>query len=305
VGDESAGAAVTGLPANRVVVVVLNWCNEADTVACLQSVLAQRLLGVVPLLVDNGSPDGSGDRVAAAFPEVPYLQTGRNLGYTGGNNRGFAWALREGADHVLVLNNDAVLEPGCVARLLDAANSDAEVGLVAPKILALDDPGRVWFAGGSISLARGVGRHWREGERDDRDRDPPSPVPIGFATGCCFLITRRALEAAGGFEESFFAYGEDLDLSFRLARLGFRLVFEPAARVRHRDPAARGAPSVFQLVQRDRNRRRFARLRLGRARRLAFGCWFYPTRAAHLLRYLAQGDRARAGAIWRGMWAPV
>lgn len=304
----AAHPAAAGPPAplrERTVVVVLNWCNEADTAACLRSVLAQDHPSVTPLLVDNGSPDGSGERLATAFPEVAYLQTGRNLGYTGGNNSGLAWARASGADHVVVLNNDAVLEPDCVSRLLAAARGDPAVGLVAPKILALDDPRRLWYAGGSLSRVRGLGLHWREGEPDDPRRDPPAPVPVTFATGCCFLITRAALEAVGGFEDAYFAYGEDADLSHRLAERGLRLVYEPAARVHHRDPAVRGEPSEFHIVQRDRNRRRFARLRLGVARRGAFWCWFYPTRAVHLVRYLSRGDRRRARAIWRGMWGPL
>src|SRR4051812_42735983 len=75
--------------APHVVVVVLNWCNENDTAACLESLALVHYESVTVLLVDNGSPDGSGDRLRDRFPAVRYLQTGANLGYAGGNNRGF------------------------------------------------------------------------------------------------------------------------------------------------------------------------------------------------------------------------
>src|SRR5688500_11427372 len=104
--------------AAHVVVIVLNWCREEDTAECLRSLEASDWPNLTILLVDNASGDGSGDRLHARFPHVAYLQTGANLGYTGGNNRGFAWALAHGADHVLVLNNDTVVDPACIGPLL-------------------------------------------------------------------------------------------------------------------------------------------------------------------------------------------
>lgn len=291
--------------AGRVVVVVLNWCRESDTVACLQSVLASDHDGVTPLLVDNGSPDGSGERLHRAFPEVAYLQTGENLGFSGGNNRGIAWALERGADFVLVLNNDAVLAPDCISRLVAAARATPRVGAVTPKILAFDAPERIWYAGGDASLVRLAGRHRRAGERDDAAKDPAAPEPVSFVTGCCLLLTPAALDAVGGFDESYFAYVEDLDLSLRLERAGFAALYEPRARCLHRVPPPADEPTPFQIAQRDRNRRRLAAARLSPARRLLFRLWYYPTRLVHLAHYVVRGDRARARAIVDGVRSPL
>jgi hypothetical protein len=289
--------------AAHVVIVVLNWCGEADTAACLESLAATDWPAVTVLLVDNGSSDGSGARLHARFPDVPYLQTGANLGYTGGNNRGFAWALERGADHVVVLNNDTEVEPDCVRRLVEAAEADPRVGLVAPKILVHGAPDTIWYAGGDLALARGTGRHRGEGVRDASFAPGQRPGDVSFATGCCFLITRAALQATGGFDDSFFAYNEDVDLSWRLRQAGFRLRYVPGARLYHKVPVAPLEPSPFQITLRDRNRRRFVRLRLGVLGRTRFVAWFYPTRAVHLARYVLRGDRARAAAILKGALA--
>ena len=287
----------------HVVVVVLNWCGEADTIACLDSLAASDWPRFTVLLVDNGSPDGSGARLHARFPALPYLQTDANLGYTGGNNRGIAWAMERGADHVVVLNNDTEVEPDCLRRLVEVAEADARVGLVAPKILVHGAPDTLWYAGGELALARGTGRHRGEGELDASFAPGHRASDASFATGCCFLITRAALAATGGFDDAFFAYNEDVDLSWRLQRAGFRLRYEPAARLYHKVPVRPQEPSPFQIVQRDRNRRRFVRLRLGVTARARFVAWFYPTRAVHLARYLLRGDRARAAAIVKGALA--
>ena len=89
-----------------VTAVVLNWCGEVVTTECLRSLLASDYKPLKALLVDNGSPDGSFERLRALFPNLDFIQTGKNLGYAGGNNRGIEWAMRDGADYVLILNND-------------------------------------------------------------------------------------------------------------------------------------------------------------------------------------------------------
>jgi hypothetical protein len=284
--------------APHVVVVILNWCGEEDTAACVRSALASDYPRATVLLVDNGSPDGSGARLRDAFPDVPYLQTGANLGYTGGNNRGFEWALAQGADYVVVLNNDTELDPHCLSWMVRAAESDPTIGGVAPHIL-VHGGDVVWYAGGDLSEARGAGLH----RLDPRPASPDdaSLQAISFMTGCCFLLTRRALEAVDGFEESFFAYNEDTDLSWRLAQAGFRMVYEPRALLTHKVGDRPEEPSPFQIVQRDRNRRRFVRLRFGTAARARFAAWFYPTRLVHLGRYAARRDWARCRAVWHGM----
>lgn len=288
----------------RVTAIILNWCGEEDTAACLRSLLAGDYPALTILLVDNGSPDGSGPRLHAAFPEIAYLQTGANLGYTGGNNRGMRWAMDGGADYVLVLNNDTVIELAAVTHLVEAARSGARVGAVSPKILHFGAPDRIWFGGGVMSRIRGLGVHERAGEHDIPIANEPVR-DITFGTGCCCLFSADALRAVGGFAEDFFAYVEDVELSLRLSRAGFRLLYQPAARVLHRVPLHEGAaPTPFQILHRDRNRRRLVRRHYGWRDRLVFAAWFYSSRLVTLARYVGSGDWERAGALWRGMTEP-
>jgi GT2 family glycosyltransferase len=124
---------------------------------------------------------------------------------------------------------------------------------------------------------------------------------VTFATGCCFLITADALRRTHGFEPSYFAYVEDVDLSYRVrAEQGLRIVYEPRARVLHRSPVGAAELSEFHILQRDRNRRRFARLRLSWAARAAFAAWFYPTRLLRAAGYALASDAMRARAVLRG-----
>lgn len=295
----SPGSGATPL----VTVVVLNWCAEEDTAECLRSLALSDYPAMRVLLVDNGSEDGSGERLHAAFPEVPYLQTGANLGFSGGNNRGVERALADGCDYVLVLNNDTTLEPDAVRLLVETAQAEPRVGAVGPKILYHEVPELTWFRGGYLSRARGMGYHVGEGE-PDAEPDGGPVREVSFLTGCCLLVPASVAAMGPLFEEDFFVYVEDVDFSLRMLERGFRLLFDPRSTIYHKVPLKHEIPSPFQIHLGTRNRRRMARRRFGPVERLRFALFFYPTRLVHLARYLSRGDRVRARALWEGMTQP-
>ncbi|MDQ2668744.1 MAG: glycosyltransferase family 2 protein [Gemmatimonadota bacterium] len=286
------------------VVIVLNWNNEADTAACLESIGEQRDASFEVLMVDNASADGSGDRLHQRYPDISYLQTGTNLGYAGGNNRGIEWALKRGAEWIIVLNNDTVLAPHCFRCLLDVAQGEPRVGALSPLVTRYDDPSRVWFAGGHLSVARAVGVHEAEHETVASRLagvHGRSWIPCSFLSGCCLLLRAETLRAVGVFREDFFAYVEDVELSLRLVRAGWELGWVPGARLAHRVPKAGAPESPMQIRLRDRNRRRLVRDSYPMRWRVLFAAWFWPTRLIHLFRYSLHGDGSRARAILAGM----
>lgn len=283
---------------------VLNWCDADATTTCIESLAGSRYPDLSLLVVDNGSPDRSGEVLQRRHPEVPFLQTGANLGYTGGNNRGIAHALQTGADYVFVVNNDTWVHPDAMGILVDAARSRPRVGAVAPTIVRMDAPHRLWYGGGAFDVKRALGIHWNGTISTDGALPPAASTParpVTFFTGCAVLLDGAALRAVGAFEESYFLYVEDAELSVRLVRSGWEILHAPEARVEHRVEAEGRDPEPYQIRFRDRNRRRLARTHFTAMERLAFAAWFYPTRLVHLIRYLALGDVRRAGAIVRGM----
>src|SRR5262245_60529224 len=105
----------------KVTVVILNYKRAEDTIACVRSVLASGYPDFGILLVDNASGDGSAERLAEAFPELPLVRHAENLGYAGGNNAGIRRAFQEGAVYVLVLNNDTIVKPDALRILVETA----------------------------------------------------------------------------------------------------------------------------------------------------------------------------------------
>jgi len=221
-------------------IVILNWNGAGDTLACLDSVERTRAEGVEAIVVDNGSAGADVGRVAdavAARPWAELVRNAENLGFAGGCNVGIARSLERGADYVMLLNNDATVEPGAFEALVAHLEANPRTGLVSP--LILDARGeRIWAAGGvrasrEVVCALGLtGRPAREA--------PAAPFEAYALIGCAVVVRREVLEHVGAFDDAYFAYVEDVDLSRRARAAGWALEVVPAARVCHRVSAASG-----------------------------------------------------------------
>jgi GT2 family glycosyltransferase len=220
----------------RLIAVVLNWNGRAETPHALAS-----LAGTEAICVDNGSTDGSDADVERLSPEVELIRNGSNLGFSGGNNVGIRRALERGADWVLLLNSDAVAEPGLAGALERAAEARPDAGVLACVVLS-DDGARIMFAGGSFNVWLGyAGRLADFGQpaaslsRERRD--------VARASGAAMAISRAFVESVGLLDERLFAYVEDVDLVLRARAAGFAVVLVPDAIARHRGSASTGGPA--------------------------------------------------------------
>lgn len=244
-------------------VVVLNWNGIEVTPRCLDSVLRSACPPDLILLVDNASTDGSADLVRNRYPQVVLIENEANLGFAEGNNVGIRYLLERGFDLVLLLNNDTVLDAQALCELRRAADAQPAAAYGAT-IHELAAPGRVWFAGGSLSRLTLEAKH---AARLAADRGAPQPTD--FITGCCLMFHSRALRSIGLLDEAFFAYYEDVDWCLRAAAAGARLLYVPAAVVHHevshsfrrgdgggaaaaRYPWAQSSPLTLYLAYRNR-----------------------------------------------------
>lgn len=213
-------------------VIIVNWNGREVTLDCLSSLRQATYPALRIMVVDNASTDGSVAAIRDRFPEVEVLVMTKNLRFAGGNNAGMRVALGAGAEYVLLLNNDTVVDPGFIEPLVAHMQADPRTGMVAPKIFYHATPDQIWFAGGAISLWTGTMRHVGIRETDRGQYD--TPRDIDYATGCCLMVRSPVVREVGMLDESFFIYGEDADWSMRVRNAGYRIVYEPASRVWHR-----------------------------------------------------------------------
>jgi GT2 family glycosyltransferase len=224
----------------RVSAVVLGWNGREDTLACLRSLGRATYPALSVVVVDNASTDGGPDAVAAEFPDVRLIRLDENRGFAGGVNVGMAAALDDGAEAVLLLNNDATAEPGFLEPLVEALSTD-DAGAACAQILDAAT-GRIWYAGATYDPRRGhQGRHTGFGDPPLPPETPPYETER--ACGGAMLIPRAALDAVGVLDESLFAYAEDVDWSLRARAAGLRILVVPASVVHHRVSAATGGAS--------------------------------------------------------------
>ncbi|MFN8543328.1 MAG: glycosyltransferase family 2 protein [Candidatus Binatia bacterium] len=207
-------------------IVIVDWNAGPGLDAALASVAAEGMAGLEVVLVDNGSTDGSARAAAARHPWVRSMETGVNLGFAGGANRGAAAA---SGDPIVFLNPDARVLPGAVARLVAALAAEPQAAIAGGGLV---HPGGSWQPGAArfgpvahllldTTLGRLLARRRRRAYRVD------------WVYGTFMAVRRDVFAALGGFDERYFLYGEDLDLCWRAARLGRTTLHVPAARVVH------------------------------------------------------------------------
>ncbi|MCJ1706107.1 glycosyltransferase family 2 protein [Microbacterium sp. VKM Ac-2923] len=234
--------------AARVAVIVPTWNGRDDLPGCLES-LRRQSVPVEIIVVENGSTDGSVEMLRDSYPDVTLLVQPVNLGFAGGVNVGLRYALHRGHAFAALLNNDAVAEPTWVERLVEEMARDESVGMVASKFVTIDGS-RLDSTGECYSI---WGLPFPRG-RDEPRLDAYDTLPELFgASGGSTLYRADMLRDIGLFDEDFFAYFEDVDLSWRARLRGWRVRLAPAAVASHRIGATSGRIPGFTTYQTMKN----------------------------------------------------
>lgn len=225
----------------EVSIVIVTWKVRDLVNRCLQTIReGEPTLAYEILVVDNDSRDGTMEMLAQEHPGVIAVDTGQNLGFSGGNNRGFAMARGR---TVLLLNPDTEISPGTVSRLLGVLDSSPNLGMVGPKVLL--PSGKIQFPCARnfptlrnqffeiLGLAHKHAHHPVFGHYRMSHWDHLDERDVEAISGCCMLIRKDLLDVVGGLDESYFMYGEDLDLCFQVRRRGARIRYVPSAKILH------------------------------------------------------------------------
>ena len=227
---------------------MVNWNRRELLRECLVSLAGQDYPRFEVIVVDNGSSDGSVAMCAAEFASVRVIANSQNRGFCAANNQGMAAARGE---FIALLNNDAEAHPAVLTSLLRVFEGRPELGMAAAKIVVWENPGLLDKAGHLI-YPDGQNRGRGTGERDHGQFDRVEEVL--WPDGCAALYRKSMLDAIGGFDEDFFAYGDDAELGLRARIAGWNCLYTPHAVVRHHRGSSLGLASVRRLHLIERNR---------------------------------------------------
>ena len=239
-----------------VAIIILNWNNWQDTIACLKSLAGIDYPNYQIFLVDNGSTDDSVAQIRQRFGTIQLFETGENLGFSQGVNFGIGQA--KTSDLILLLNNDTIVTPDFLTELVRKITSGDTIGLVGSKIYyhegsgAMPRPGqfpgkRIWSAGGGIEKLTRRTFHFGEKKIDRGQFDQPREVD--FLSGCCLLIKREVIDKIGLLDSDYFMYYEDVDFCLRAKEHGYKIVYAPNSVIWHkvRQPATRSFVDYYRM----------------------------------------------------------
>ena len=217
----------------KIAVIILNWNGRDDTLECVTSVSKIDYANFEVIVVDNGSTDGSVEALRERFPDVTLLETGKNLGFAGGNNLGIEEALRREAGFVLLLNNDARVHPGCCNAFVEAAQTIPDAGAFAGKICDFFDRGRIWFAGARW-MSQDATFEFLGFNAQDNGKEHNEFLECDFLPGCFIFFKANVLKIVGFLDPRFFLLFEEVDWCYRARSAGYRCIYVPKALAWHR-----------------------------------------------------------------------
>lgn len=225
----------------KVYIVVVNWNGRNDTLECLASLMDLDYPRHTVVAVDNASSDGSVKEIRLRFPQVTILQAGANLGFAGGNNVGIRHALEHGADYVWILNNDTVVAPDALTRLLERMQAKTDAGMCGSKLVYYHDRRQVQALGGAtynrwFCIPKHLGRNSDVDAAVDVEE---VEARLDYVVGASLLVSRRFVETIGLMNEDYFLYFEELDWAAR-ARGRFSLAYAENSIVYHKEGASIG-----------------------------------------------------------------
>ena len=215
----------------KIAIIIINWNTYQLTFNCLKSLKACTYNNKTIFLVDNGSEDGSGDKIALEFPDINFIKNEINEGFTGANNKALKVILKQNFDYVLLLNNDTEVKPNFLSLLEARMDSDQNLAATQPLILDFPNKNTIWNGGGSFNTFFGLSTTRSNG----LIYKPQLKIETftEWISGCCILVKIEVIKEVGLLDNRFFAYFEDVDWSIRMTKLGYKLGVVPKSIIYH------------------------------------------------------------------------
>jgi GT2 family glycosyltransferase len=241
----------------KVGIIILNWNNADDSIECLSSVFNQQYDNYFVIVVDNGSTDGSKEKIIQAFPNIDILSLETNTGYAVGNNKGISRAIELGAEFIFILNNDTIVSPSCLKELISTAGTNKKMGMLGPKMYCANPTDLLYSRGSYVIWKQAKTIHRGMFQKDGIQSGEENPEQVDFISGCGVLVSKQLIDRIGGLDEEFFLNYEDSEWGIRAKRFGYEVWYIPKAIIWHKVSSTLGIASPANTYYMTRNSLRF------------------------------------------------
>ncbi len=282
----------------KVVIIILNWNGFEDTLECLRSLSLVDYPNYEIIIVDNASSGIDVDVLrTVSEPRIRIIENHQNYGYAEGNNIGIRYALQIGAEFLLLLNNDTVVASDFLTKMVHAAGSDDQIGILTPTIYSYDHPGRIQDQG------RNIGWYGppKKNIRFEGNSDANQVIEIEAALGTSMLIRKETIDKIGVLASEYYYQVEDTDFCVRARNACIRIACVPQASIWHKGSASLNKVPAYKLGYFIRNRFVFRAKYATNLQLAVFVVWFFfiegPMKLAYYL--FRFGDiRIVKGLFW-------
>ena len=221
--------------------VIVNWNGWQDTLECLASLQKQDYENLHVIVVDNGSTNESVERIRSAFPEVELIETGKNLGFSGGTNVGLRAALKQDVEFLWLLNNDTVCPPDTVRKLVNCAIANPGAGLIGTVLFYAHNPKEVQaWGGGKVFPWVAYSKHFYSPTKFEKNC---------YVTFASVLVRRAMLHETGLMYEGFFMYFDDADLCMRMQKTKWKIAIAEDTAVLHKEGASNPNKETYFMAK--------------------------------------------------------
>ncbi|SFR34493.1 glycosyltransferase family 2 protein [Halorubrum sodomense] len=276
-------------------VIVLNWNNYQDTTKCLESLSNAEYPNLRVTVVDNGSTDQSGKMLKKEHTWCSYIFNDENLGFAAGTNVGIQNALADGAEYILLLNNDTIVRPDFLPPLVRSAEARENPLAVSGHIF--DPEGSYWYCGGETIPQLAKAKKW-----DCDEVSKSEEYVTEYVTGAMVLLPKDTIKNLDLLNEDYYFGMEDLEMSYNILKSGGSIVVNPNSEIIHKESSSSGNQSPFTYYNATKNRIHFGLKNLPPTRQAIFFVYFIITRIVRIIQWLAQGRYDLIQAVILGSW---
>lgn len=277
-------------------IITVNYNGLKDTCALIDSIPFNEDMEVI--VVDNGSKEIEANVIQERYPNIKVIRSEKNLGFAGGNNLGIKTAKGK---YLFLINNDTVFKEFNPKVLIQRLESSSKIGMVCPKIRFAWGNNPIQYAGYTpLSPITIRNQAIGFGEEDRGQYDTPRQTP--YAHGAAMMLKREIIDEVGLMPECYFLYYEELDWSMMITRTGYKIWYEPASTIYHKESQSTGQDSPLRTYYITRNRLLLVKRNWSGFTKYLSYCYLTLVVATRdILKYILQGQFRLTGAVIKGI----